>query len=646
MVRGLVLIGVKKTGTLPELQAVDDCIEKMLAWAASQSIDGKCLKVLRDSEGEVRAHQVADAIDEIIALGTVEQLIVYFAGHGIHNKGDYWLLSRAPTNPSEAVNVSGSKYFADYCGVPHVIMISDACRTAPAGIQAQGVTGQEIFPNDPTTDGKMGVVDLFYACRRGKPSLEIADPNESKKLFTALYTDVLVSCLNGQEPEVLVHDLQGGVDTGLAKTQKVADYLAVAVPRALRARLGNSFNTNLEPDAAVLSKDAWISRVVPFPALTSTSEVSTQRGLLDKLLERALGDAADTALRSLPELGRDGVDGGPPTAGPDVTAPGYATVDPASRSTSSYTVGAPPVIFDTNYGANSVSRALLRRALGMGNTIEEQVATSSNDLADELSSTADKLKAQFGPDKFESECGIKVRGKHVRHILARNGVDVDVSIGHDGALVRVHAMNDVVSTLFVFDDGTSALIPAIPKYLGALSFVNQDLIDVTYEPVSTSQLWIDFQAKASDLRELRAVVSAANEAGVLRMDAPMLDVLLEKIRYFRTLDPSLGIYASYALHDLGRHMEVTHIQSLLDGWIGMRFFDVEMLSVQRGRRRVSDTLQVLPMCPMLSRGWPLLRALRVPDAERLLGLQRYVTNSPWTLFDARGTEQLLQDFNH
>ena len=84
---------------------------------------------------------------QITEPGFIEQLIVFFSGHGI-NTGilEQWLLSRAPDDPGAAVDVKASEFSARFCGVGHAAFISDARRTAADSIQAQRVTGPASFP--------------------------------------------------------------------------------------------------------------------------------------------------------------------------------------------------------------------------------------------------------------------------------------------------------------------------------------------------------------------------------------------------------------------------------------------------------------------------------------------------------------------
>jgi hypothetical protein len=264
MERAVVLIGVKKTGNLPELQAVTSGVKHMADWARSQGIPDGRIKVLADEAGEVRVHQIADAIEEIVGLTTVEQLIIYFSGHGVNNRGEYWLLSRAPANANEAVNVEGSVLLARYCGIGHIVLISDACRTAADGIQAQHVAGSDIFPNEPGS-GLEQPVDIFFASARGKPALEVKDPVEAANGFSALYTEMLVECLRGEHAEVLDYEDEDGTKTGLVRPWKLKGHLRDSVPKRLKQKLGKTPTINQTPDARIVSENTWLSRIPKLP---------------------------------------------------------------------------------------------------------------------------------------------------------------------------------------------------------------------------------------------------------------------------------------------------------------------------------------------------------------------------------------------
>src|SRR5690606_4502211 len=96
MQRAAVLVGVSKSGMLPRLHAVSEGVDNMRRWCASQGISERKLCVITDQIGKVTISMVRDAVDALIAPGNLDQLIVYFSGHGIYNRGDLWLLSDAP----------------------------------------------------------------------------------------------------------------------------------------------------------------------------------------------------------------------------------------------------------------------------------------------------------------------------------------------------------------------------------------------------------------------------------------------------------------------------------------------------------------------------------------------------------------------
>jgi hypothetical protein len=102
------------------------------------------------------------------------QLIVYFAGHGILKAPDseYWLLSGAPDNPYEAVNVPLSAAYARYSGFKNVVFISDACRAIPNAMRLTSVLGMQVFPNKGRAQSPADI-DALYATAPADPSFEV-----------------------------------------------------------------------------------------------------------------------------------------------------------------------------------------------------------------------------------------------------------------------------------------------------------------------------------------------------------------------------------------------------------------------------------------------------------------------------------------
>lgn len=252
MGRAIVLIGVSRTanpGQFPDLPGVRDAIRRMREWAQGQQFEA-IKEVTEETVGRVTAVAINDTIDEIIrSHHNLEQLVIYFSGHGIINAtNEYWLLSLAPSNSNEAVNVSGSMLLAEAGHVPHVVFISDACRSPANTTQLGRITGSLITPNKPNLDAQQ-YVDVFYATRLGAPAIEIAADAAS---YVAVYTLALEMALGGGIPQL--------IDQGYIRPRPLGDWLKTNVPRLL-AQMKPSGLLSQGPEARICSPpEAWVAQ--------------------------------------------------------------------------------------------------------------------------------------------------------------------------------------------------------------------------------------------------------------------------------------------------------------------------------------------------------------------------------------------------
>jgi hypothetical protein len=299
MRRAAVLVGVERTGGMPRLFAAAEGARRMADWATAQKMDR--VELLTDENcGAVHIADIKQAIKDILAAGTVEQLLIYFAGHGVNIRyGEYWLLTDAPADTQAAVNVQGSIVLAQYSGLSHVVFISDACRTAAQGINAQFVNGSEIFPNDGD-GGLQRPVDNFFACTLGRPSHEIRDPNTTTKEYSAVFTEALLDALQGERHDLLSWEGLSPGSLGYLRPRPLKAYLQADVSRRL-VDLELATNVIQVPDAVITSDaDAWISRIKRGEAVRSApfapplySAPATNATVLSGLLKPALrGDAS------------------------------------------------------------------------------------------------------------------------------------------------------------------------------------------------------------------------------------------------------------------------------------------------------------------------------------------------------------------
>jgi hypothetical protein len=561
----------------------------MEQWALDQGMRRDLVRTLTDETGPLEPGPIKAAIRDIIDLATVDQLIIYFAGHGVNIRyGEYWLLSNAPGDPQAAVNVSGSVELARFCGIPHVIFFSDACRTAPEGIQAQYVSGSDIFPNTGA-GGLENSVDLFFACTLGRPAHEIKDPASSAAAFRAIYTEALVSALAGRRLEIVAPEepLPGvpasGVRTGVVRPRRLKEHLRREVADQLR-RLGTATTVYQEPDGRITSEeDAWVSRV---PYLT----------------RRSLGQAAPE-----PE----------------------ATLQDASEA-----------VLQEALRPHGEPAALLQ---DLGTRIPG---------ADEFKHLVQDKAQAFGPDHYETDCGFKIRGARCveafsmrfdteilgdRPELAEQLVRVDT--GLNAAVGGLPARADNV--LLTFADGTGVVLPAIPEFLATVSVENGEVTDVSYEPSAQSWRWPMYQDRMDELRLLRSVVASAAYLGVFRLSGEDAPALARRMQVAKGVDPTMSLYAAYAYRDLGSRARIRPMHEALQADLGFSLFDVAMLAgapitdaeLFPGRGFSPGTV---PFVPLLSPGWALLSAHNVRLPAVLEGLTPHLRQSLWTSFGQAG----------
>lgn len=231
MSKASIAIGVDRTGSLIPLQGAAAGASRFHEWAQSQ---GFYSVLLTDQNGEtVTAASIFNAVKAIVDAMTYEQLIIFFAGHGqlTAPNCEFWLLSGAPYNPNEAVNLAGSIYLARYSGLKHVVFISDACRSIPDNARGR-VTGQVIFPSTPHL--RSAELDSVYATRPGDPALE-ARVEDAVRDYRGLLTECLLEGLSGRDQSVVQQFKTLPGAPWVVPTRPLRSYLEREVPAAATA---------------------------------------------------------------------------------------------------------------------------------------------------------------------------------------------------------------------------------------------------------------------------------------------------------------------------------------------------------------------------------------------------------------------------
>ena len=632
--RASVLVGVRKTGGgLPVLHAVGSGVEMMAKWANSQLCCGmQEVIVLSDANNEhgeavdngarqaVKAYEITEAITKLVE-GGLQQLIVYFAGHGANVRyNELWLLSGAPQAASEAVNLKGSIEIAKQCGVAHIVIIADACRTAAATLQAQAVEGSLVFPSNPSAR-RPGKVDVFYAAVVGRPALELQEAAEAQRKFIAVYTKSLAEGLNGKAP--LETAIDGDRQLQVVRSWPLQRYLERAVPNELE-RLNAPISLEQAPDAEIMSPpESWISQpnvdLLQVVAAASNSIGQVRRGGLrqlesggnalpskheDRFSKQALHSSRSSDARRLPQSG---------------SMPHVAKDQPTSLR---------------NQAQSAITSALYsksQRAIRGPTT-----GGYSYGSVDEYAARARQgLRTTDLPS-----CGFVTRGIEVAEVFTTSAAaeQLDRNQVHFPSL-----RGPAASVLIVLKNGYGTLLPVIQNYVATLNFDEGELAEVSYELISGFQFGEDVAHGLKALGPLRQTAAAASRLGVLSPNVEHrgnLTAIADRLSAVDWLDISLDIYFAYAFASQGQDGLIKAMQCALRSKLEVELFDIALLLRGPGRKRGSMKQNVFPPVPLLTRGWALLNALGVVLPPSLRDVAKHVTNSPWTLFDKGGVDKV------
>jgi hypothetical protein len=288
-------------------------------------------------------------------------------------------------------------------------------------------------------------------------------------------------------------------------------------------------------------------------------------------------------------------------------------------------------------------RKLIRSAVdgGRGRLGREisRVRASRFEAARQLAATIDRLAAPFEPDRFDSGCGIKVRGARIVESFAPHAHAAPLGTADD--LLQVDGVaRGAASVLVRFAGDIGTVVPVIPGFVAALTFEEGALIDVGYEPSSNTARWPMYRNRASEARTLRGVAAAASQDGRFHLEADDAASLARQMRYEKGLDVTLALYAAYAYHDNQDTARIGQMADDLLDDLGFLPFDVALLGRRLTGRRVDTAPGVVPFVPLLARGWALLGANRVRLHPSLDGIERSIRDSQWSLFDGAGVELL------
>jgi hypothetical protein len=294
LVRAAVVVGVDKPVGLPRLNAAVTGAKQFAAWLASESFE---VKSFTDDQGPVEAHNVVKAVADLVQRGTLDQLLIYFSGHGfLNNYTEYWLLSAAPSNVNEAICLTESCFLARMSGIPNVIFVSDACRSTPTSLGTSLVRGSPIFPINELTSNVDTDIDQFLATHPGNPAFEVPI-DQSVPAFQGIFTAAFLSAFTNPISNI-VQTVDG---VSFIPNRRLKPYLQVEVAKRAQAK---SIQLRQRPDAIIESdNNTYIGKVATTVARPQEPAAPTLGDVARAELHRAGADIFEsTAVMNASEL--------------------------------------------------------------------------------------------------------------------------------------------------------------------------------------------------------------------------------------------------------------------------------------------------------------------------------------------------------
>lgn len=590
LMRAAIVIGVNKSGHLPVLTAAVSGARSVKGWLEGEGFEVK--EFCDDHQSVVKAGPIYDAIEELVERGTLEQLVVYFSGHGFNvGYSEHWFLSGAPRNPNESISLTESVELARLSGIPNVVFISDACRSTSESLGVQHAHGSLIFPSGDTSGAQNVSVDRFFAAKPGKYALELP-VEDSVKTFEGIYTSTFLQAYKSPSVDMVI----------------TVDGMRVVPNRHLEAYLRHWVQKRAEKKSI---------------KLTQLPEARVESGEKTYIGRHKQPMAEQGTLRPPPPL--------------------VATVaDVANYQL--VKIGAFPA---------SDGSKLLGGVRSQGpSELELEAVASASGFSDTVSTIQRQSRdSTIVRDRFETHTGLLVFGARLESIASlprRDNIGSGVLLTGDGdrkpAVVRLPGV--VESVILRFSDGSGTVVASLPGYICTIVINNGLVVSVNYAPSRNDSRWD--AGTESRLGELRSVVAASAELGVFRIDGDRAErergaaQLASKIRSQKGVDPTLGIYAAYAYADAGLMDYVRRVHYTLKSDLRTNVFDVAMLAGELSGR-LCDQAAIVPCCPMLSRGWNLLRVRDVHLSTSFDKARSYLRPSLWTTFHPDGMKVILKE---
>jgi hypothetical protein len=510
--KAAVVIGVDQPGDLPPLESAARSAKHVAKWLKSQDYITTCFD---DADGKaVTLKKIKSKVFKLVKLGTLEELVIYFSGHGFLKDGsEQWMLSGAPNDTNEAINLKGSELLARDCGIPHVTFISDACRSTPDTLRASKVNGGELFPNEnPSVDVE---IDRFLAALPGDPAYELK-LDDSTSQYESIFTACFLQAFEQPEADMVREVDKDGTRIRVVPSRRLKPYLARNVDAAAQKK---SINLSQKPQSIIESGDDYfLSEILrkPMPAAVRK---------LKKLLVPERSKA--TEVEGMQEISEK-------------------------------------MLFSVARNAFVKPSANLAKSKPLAAAFEKSVKAA--------------LGTANARDRFETRTGVIVQGikltsAHCNGMKVELTGEPGVVRLHP-----FRQKGQSCSVLLCFGDGSGTVVAALSDYIANVIVEKGKVIAVNYVPSMNSHRGQNYHNVRKRIEPLRATVAASVRHGAFIVERGRGEALADRIRVMKEFDPTLGLYAAYAYADAGLRKDVNSVLRYMYKDLQANLFDVAMLA--------------------------------------------------------------------
>ncbi|QTD31711.1 caspase family protein [Pseudomonas fluorescens] len=621
---GLVAVGVDDVGAdLPVLKGAAAGARRIVKWLESQrafGIECECILLADGPRQQVTTRNVLDATYKLVDGGGLDLLILYYSSHGIVQSAnsELVLLSLAGRYSNEAIDIASTIHNARYLNIPHVLIISDACRNAVDPFSRLGrLSGVAAVQPLSVAGRRPGKVDIFYA----------TEPSQTAKEYKGdgFFTQVLLETL--YQPPVEVCEHWSNYPNPVIPTWKLENYLFEQVPR----RAGNTEAAfEQTPDFLVTSREPMF---LGFANLEESALKNTDNSEQEV---HQLDDEATFQDSLREDSWRGFIEEELEDFGPRLNEIEEKQTLPSIRGNRRALKYAASDFLQSRH--NEVDQSLLVRA-GLWDAYC---------LVEDMSHHGDgALRSGL---RLYGCSTVRVLTPKNRKYETYDGSPIDISTFGFNFPSHWH-----YSITLILDEISITVLPFYPGYIGHVHIKDGVVQHVSFTPGGEMRRMFGLtEHNMHELRSAQSVAAAFARTGKLASLANE-DALnfASYLRRNKRIDPTLGVYATYAYTLAGQQEGVESIYDYFQAYRSYSPsntgslpipFDVALLAGRLDSPRMRKG--IAPFVPMMNLGWSMLSNVTSSDElYRLHQLRDLRLNAEWTTFALESQHILYKLFN-